>query len=83
MLLCSTSFADLRFKLLFYERILKYKKDRNLVMHQAFVATTGNVPGQGGTKGNNYKGNHNNMSKGHRGRINKSTKLGPVPFRFL
>ena len=67
MLPGSTTFDDLRSKLLFYEQHLNYKKDRNLAIHQAFVATTGETQVQGGAKGNsNNKGNRNNQNKGAR-----------------
>ena len=40
MLPISASFDDLRSKLLFFEKCLKYKMDRSPFTHQAFVATT-------------------------------------------
>ena len=45
MLPGSTSFDDLRSKLLLFEQRLKYKTERSPYIHQAFVATTGNRPG--------------------------------------
>lgn len=59
----STSFDDLQSKLLFYEQHINYKKCHNLVVHQAFVSTTGDAQGHGGANGNsNNKGNCNNCN---------------------
>jgi len=73
MLPRSTSFDDLLSKLLFYEQPLNYKKESNLSIHQAFVATSRNVDNQGSAKVNgNNKGNRN---KGNRGRNNQNNEI--------
>ena len=62
--------------------VFTIKKDRNMSVHQAFVATTRDSPFQGDAKGNtNNKGNHNNRSKGRCGRNNNRSNNKSASFQ--